>query len=118
MIERMDRQLARLASLPDGPEVPLPVWLWRVGDALWLAVEAEHYQHLQRALRERFAGTPIVVMTLANGSRTTYLPHAEAYNTGVYPETIAVVARGSLERLIEQIAMRIDQWQQAGRTAG
>jgi hypothetical protein len=110
MIERMDRQLTRLAALPTGPDIPLPVWLWEIGDALWLAVEAEHYQHLQRSLRERFPGFPIVVMTLANGSRTTYLPTADVYDTGVYPETIAVLARGSLEKLIEAIAERISAW--------
>ncbi|MBI3866861.1 MAG: hypothetical protein HY290_33695 [Planctomycetia bacterium] len=111
MIERMDRQLSRLDALPTGPDIPLPVWLWRIGDAFWLAVEAEHYQLLQRALREKFYGTTIVVMTLANGSRPTYLPTAEVYDTGVYPETIAVLARGSLEKLIEQIAARIAEWQ-------
>ena len=99
-----------LDGLPTGPDIPLPVWLWRIGDALWLAVEAEHYQLLQRALRERFAGDAIVIMTLANGSRPTYLPTAEVYDTGVYPETIALVARGSLERLIDQIASRIAEW--------
>jgi hypothetical protein len=107
MVERMNRQLTRLAALPAGPEFELPLWLWRIGDALWLAVEAEHYQRLQRALRERFPDRPVVVMTLANGSRPSYLPIAEVYDTGVYPETIAVVARGSLERLIETIAERI-----------
>jgi hypothetical protein len=110
MIERMDRQMTRLAALPAGPEIPLPVWLWQIGDAFWLAVEAEHYQRLQRALRDRFRDRPIVVMTLANGSRPSYLPTAEAYETGVYPETIAVVARGSLERLIEAIGERIASW--------
>ena len=110
MVERMDRQLTRLAGLPTGPDIPLPVWLWEIGDALWLAVEAEHYQILQRTLRERFPGGPIVVMTLANGSRPSYLPTAEVYDTGVYPETIAVVARGSLEKLIEAIGERIAAW--------
>ena len=79
---------------------------------LWVAVEAEHYQTLQRTLRERFPGTPIVVMTLANGSRQSYLPTAEAYDTGMYPETIAVLARGSLEKLIEAISERIAAWRQ------
>jgi hypothetical protein len=111
MIERMDRQMTRLAALPAGPEIPLPVWLWQIGDAFWLAVEAEHYQRLQRALRERFPDQPIVVMTLANGSRPSYLPTADVYDSGVYPETIAVVARGSLERLIEAIGERIAAWQ-------
>ena len=107
MIERMNRQLTRLAALPTGPDIPLPVWLWEIGDALWVAVEAEHYQTLQRTLRERFPGTPIVVMTLANGSRPSYLPTAEVYDTGVYPETIAVLARGSLEKLIDAIGEKI-----------
>ncbi|MGE5192093.1 MAG: hypothetical protein ACM3U2_06280 [Deltaproteobacteria bacterium] len=111
MIERMNRQLTRLEALPAGPEIPLPVWLWRMGDACWLAVEAEHYQLLQRALRRRFLDRPIVVMTLANGSRPSYLPTADVYNTGAYPETIAVVARGSLERLIEAIGERIATWE-------
>jgi hypothetical protein len=111
MIERMDRQMTRLAALPAGPEIPLPVWLWQSGDALWVAVEAEHYQRLQRALRERFPNRPVVVMTLANGSRPSYLPTADVYDSGVYPETIAVVARGSLERLIEAIGERIAAWQ-------
>src|SRR5262245_667777 len=110
MIERMDRQMTRLAALPAGPEIPLPVWLWQIGDALWLAVEAEHYQRLQRALRGRFPDRSIMVMTLANGSRPSYLPSAEVYDSGVYPETIAVVARGSLERLIEVIGERMASW--------
>jgi hypothetical protein len=110
MIERMDRQLTRLTALPTGPDIPLPVWLWSIGDALWLAVEAEHYQLLQRSLRERFPDFSIVVMTLANGSRPSYLPTAEVYDTGVYPETIAVVARGSLEKLVEAIGERITAW--------
>ena len=49
-------------------------------------------------------------MTLANGSRPSYLPTAEMYDTGVYPETIAVLARGSLEKLIEAIGERIAAW--------
>jgi hypothetical protein len=110
MIERMNRQLTRLAALPTGPDIPLPVWLWEIGDALWVAVEAEHYQTLQRTMRERFPGTPIVVMTLANGSRPSYLPTAEAYDTGVYPETIAVLARGSIEKLIDAIGEKISEW--------
>jgi hypothetical protein len=112
MIERMDRQLTRIGALPAGPEIPLPVWLWQIGDAFWVAVEAEHYQRLQRALRQRFPGNPIMVLTLANGSRPSYLPTAEAYDTGVYPDTIAIVARGSLEMLIDAIGAQIAAWRE------
>jgi hypothetical protein len=112
MIERMDRQLTRLGALPAGPEIPLPVWLWQIGDAFWVAVEAEHYQRLQRALRHRFPGNPIMVLTLANGSRPSYLPTAEVYDTGVYPDTIAIVARGSLEMLIDAIGAQLAVWRE------
>jgi hypothetical protein len=65
---------------------------------------------LQRALRDRFAGVPIVVATLTGGARPAYLPTAEAYGKGIYQETIAVLAAGSLERLIEEVAGRIASW--------
>jgi hypothetical protein len=110
MAERMRRALTRLGGLPPGTHFPLPVTLWQMGDALWLAVEAEHYQALQRSLRERFAGVPLVVMTLANGSRPAYLPTADAYGKGIYQESIAVLAAGSLETLIEAVAAGIEAW--------
>ena len=108
MVERMNRWLARLASLPAGDEFPLPVTLLRMGDAIWLAVEGEPYNLLQRSLRERFAGTPIVVMVLANGSRSWYLPPHATYGKGIYQESMANLAPGCLERLIEQLEARIE----------
>ncbi len=109
MVERTTRWLTRLRALPPGKTFPLPVVLWRIGDALWLAVEAEHYQALQREVRRHFPGTPIVVATLANGSRPSYLPAADAYGKGIYQESIAVLAPGCLERLIEAIVQEIAQ---------
>ncbi len=111
MVERMTRGLTRVRGLPPGETFPLPVALWQMGDAFWLAVEAEHYQLLQWSLRKRFAGVPLVVMTLANGSRPAYLPTRDAYGKGIYQESIAVLAAGSLERLIEAIAEQVGAWQ-------
>jgi hypothetical protein len=93
--------------LPPGESFPLPVTLWRMGDAAWLAVEGEHYQFFQQALRARFPGTPLVVMTLANGSRPAYLPVASAYGKGIYQESIAVLARGCLESLVERVGEEV-----------
>lgn len=107
LIERVDRQLLRLSCLPAGDTFPFPVTLWQMGDALWLAVEAEHYQYFQRTLRERFPHVPLVVITLANGSRPSYLPTADVYDTGIYQETIALLARGSEERLVDAIGEKI-----------
>jgi hypothetical protein len=110
LVERLTRRLVRLGSLPPGKTFPLPVALWQVGDAVWLAVEGEHYQVLQRSLRDRFLGTPIMVLTLANGSRPAYLPGARAYGKGIYQESIAVLAPGCLERLSAEIGRQIEEW--------
>jgi hypothetical protein len=107
MVERQDRQLTRIAALPAGKDFPMPIVLWRMGDAFWLAIEAEHYQILQTRLRQRFAGVPIVVMTLINGSRPAYLPPADVYGKGIYQESIAILAPGCLERVIEAVGDEI-----------
>src|SRR5262249_48090830 len=52
MVERRDRQLRWLANPPREGFFPLPLTLWQTGDAIWLAVECEPYQILQRSLRD------------------------------------------------------------------
>ncbi len=108
LVERKTRELSRLAQLPAGSVFPYEMTLWRLGDAFWLVVEGEPYNVLQRALRERFSGVPIVVAVLANGSRVSYLPPADLYGKDVYQESIAVLSPGSLERLIEEIGRAIE----------
>jgi hypothetical protein len=110
MVERMTRALTRARMLPPGEEFPYPVTLWQMGASVWLMVEGEPYQHLQRLLRERFSPSPLVIGVLANGSRCSYLPTREAYGTGIYQETIAVLAPGSLETLRDDIAAKLSEW--------
>ncbi len=105
--ERMARQLSRLRSLPPGKSVPLAVSLWQLGDAIWITLQGEHYHLLQRALRERFADRPLLIATVSNGWRPGYLPTAETYGKGIYQESIAIAAPGSLELLIDAIGERI-----------
>jgi hypothetical protein len=104
MVERMTRRLTRLGNLPPGRTFPFPITLWRMGNAFWLAVEAELYNEFQRSLRQRFVDHPLVIATLTNGSRPSYLPTADVYGKGIYQESIAVLAPGCLERLVEEIA--------------
>jgi hypothetical protein len=113
MVERMTRWRTRVAMLPPGKAFPLPIVLWQIGDAFWLAVEGEHYNQLQRALRERFRGRPIMVATLANGSRCTYLPTADSYGKGIYQDSVAVLAAGCLEQVIEAIGRQMAEWTRA-----
>jgi hypothetical protein len=56
----------------------------------------------------------VVVTTVANGSRPLYLPPALLYGKGIYQESIAVLAPGSLEKLIDEVAMQVQSWRQAG----
>jgi hypothetical protein len=107
MIERCTRRLARLAGLPPGELFPFDVALWRIGDAVWVAVEGEPYNYMQRELRARFPNTPIVVCVLSGGSRSSYVPTAETYGRGIYQESIALLAPGSLEQLVDAISQRI-----------
>jgi hypothetical protein len=84
--ERMTRQLARLRSRPPGQGVPVCVSLWQLGDAYWVMLQGEHYQRLQRSLRERFPANPIIVSTVTGGWRPGYVPTRETYGRGIYQD--------------------------------
>ncbi len=105
--ERMRRQLSRLQTLPPGDHLQVAAAVWRLGDAFWVFVAGEYYQQLQRNLRERFPNHPVLVATITNGWLPGYVPAAETYGKGIYQESIAVVAQGSLERLIDSIAVEM-----------
>jgi hypothetical protein len=107
LVERKTRLIGRLKQLPPGDAYPLNVVLWHNGDAVWLAVQGESYSLLQTALRQRFPEKIIVVTSITTNWGASYLPPRDLYDTGIYQESIAVVAAGSLEHLIEAIARRI-----------
>ncbi len=111
-VERMSRQLTRLQmlSLGDATHLDLKVTLWQTGDAFWIFLPGEHYQHLQQSLRNRFPNKTIVITTVCNGWHPGYLPTAACYGRGIYQEQIAIVAAGSLERLIESIGEQLQAW--------
>jgi hypothetical protein len=106
LAERLTRWQTRLRFLPTGPKFPYAVTLLRMGESYWVGVEGEPYQDLQIELRKR-AAYPVVVLALANGWRPSYLVRASDHGKGLYQESVAVLARGSLERLIEAIAQEM-----------
>jgi hypothetical protein len=107
MVERVTRRLTSMRQLPPGDHFPYPVDLWRVGDAVWLGLNGEHYNRLQRELRSRFPDTPIIVGTLANGSNVSYILDSDSYGKGLYQENVSILARGCLETLVETLADEI-----------
>ncbi len=108
--ERMTRQLARIRSLPAGDHVPVRVTLLGLGDAIWVMLEGEHYQYLQQALRDRFPQRPLIVATVTGGWRPGYVPTQATYGRGIYQESIAVVAPGALEHLVDVLGARLESW--------
>lgn len=109
MIERATRRLTRVASLPPGPAYPYPIVAWKIGDAVWLAFDGEHYNVLQRTLRERFPHVTLIIGTIANGSNVWYLPDSDSYGKGLYQEEVAILEKGSLERVIEAASELIQE---------
>jgi hypothetical protein len=107
LVERKTRQLARLQLLPPGPHYPYQIRLLRIGDAVWVAVQGEPYQDLQRELRRHFPGVPILVMTITGGWGPSYLPPAACYGKGIYQEQIAVLKPGCLEAIIDDLILHV-----------
>ena len=109
MAERKRRLLHRLSQLPAGDNFPLEAVVLRLGGAVWIIIQGEHYSVLQKALRERFPETPLIISTVASHWGASYLPPKELYDKGIYQESIAITAAGSLEKVIETIGGQIEE---------
>jgi hypothetical protein len=95
-------------ALGDSPVYEMPVWTWRLGGALLVALGNEPYSVFQVELRQRFAGTPLLVLGVTN--RTIgYLSPEETYATGLYQEQQSPFAPGCLEQTIEVAAKALDE---------
>jgi Neutral/alkaline non-lysosomal ceramidase, N-terminal len=95
-------------ALGDSPVHEMPLWLWRLGDALLVALPNEAYSPFQVELRRRFAGTPVLVLTVTNGT-LGYLPPRESYGSGRYQEQQSPYAPGCLEQTIEAAATALEE---------
>jgi hypothetical protein len=109
MAERATRRLVRVEHLEGGDAFPYRAGLWQAGDAIWIPLDGEHYNVLQRSLRERFPDYTLIIGTLANGSNVWYLPDADSYGKGLYQEEASILARGSLEKLTEALVETIQE---------
>jgi hypothetical protein len=103
----MRREFLRLA-LGKGPVHRMPLWAWRLGEALLLALPNEPYSVFQLELRRRFAGTPVLVLMTTNGG-VGYLPPRQTYGSGRYQEQQSPYAPGCLEQAIEAAAETLER---------
>jgi hypothetical protein len=106
-VEQMRRQLVRLSALPSGMTYPYRISVLGLGAALWVLVPGELYQVFQTTIRQRFPRHAVIVATLSGDWQPGYLPTAASYGYGIYQESIAVVAPGSLEVLIEAVTREL-----------
>ncbi len=109
MIERATRRLIRVAHLPETSTITYKVPLCKMGDAIWVSLNGEHYNILQTELRRRFPNHTLIIGTIANGSDVWYLPDAESFGKGLYQEEASILSQGSLEKLIAALDNAIRQ---------
>ena len=97
--ERLLRKLRVRRTVGEGTTAKVPLWAWRVGDALLVGQPNEAYSDLQQALRFFHGDRPVVSMNLCNGS-IGYLCPEELHAQDIYQVWQSPFERGSLERLI------------------
>ena len=98
--ERLRRKRDIRQVLGDASSFDLPIYVWRIGDAVLVGSCCEAYSLLQRKLRHRFPDHTILCMNLINGS-LGYLPPEELYDTDVYQVWQTPFDRGSFELTLE-----------------
>jgi len=107
LVERLTRAITKWSAVPAGENYPYDVVLMKLGEAIWITFEGEPYQLLQTELRRRFPNTPIMMAVIGDGWRSSYLVTRETYDKNIYQETVAILAEGCLERLIEEVSRAI-----------
>ena len=97
------RKLLLERSLGPDPVHHMPLWIWRLGQAMLVAICQEPYAVVQQTLRQRFPGVPVVVMGVTNRSYG-YLPPRELFGKGIYQEQQSPYAAGCMELTVEAAA--------------
>jgi hypothetical protein len=112
--ERLNRALLRREAVGDAAEVDVSFLVWRLGDAIFVAIPAEMHGGFQVELRRRFPEIRIAVMNIANGS-LGYIPPAEEFTLHTYQAAIALHKVGSVDRVMEAATLAIREMLEGGR---
>jgi len=97
--ERLWRKLNVRKAVGDEQDAAIPLWIWRLGDALLIGQPNEAYSLFQTELRKAFPGNAVALMNVVNG-HIGYLPPAPFYDKDMYAVWQTPFAKGSLEKLI------------------
>jgi hypothetical protein len=104
--ERLTRKMRVRRTVGEGGSTLLPVWVWQIGDAVFIAQREEAYSFFQKELRAQFPNKAIIVMNLTNGS-CGYLPPRNLYDFDIYQVWQTPYARGAAEILLETVRREI-----------
>lgn len=99
--ERLHREALVVRTVGSGGTTRRPVWLWRLGDAIFIANADEAYSRLQQDLRAAFPDNAVLVMNVVNGWGGYLCPEA-LYDRRQYQVQQSPYARGGLEALIRE----------------
>jgi len=108
LAERLRRKRNLRRALGVEPAFTMPIWAWRIGNAIVVGCMGEAYSIAQVSLRARFPDVHVVCMNLINGT-IGYLPPAELYDLDLYQVWQSPFDRGCLERYIDASAQLIEQ---------
>jgi hypothetical protein len=105
--ERLRRFIDKRRGVGEGTTFDFPLWIWRLGNAMVVAVPGEPYSVLQTSLRAESPETPVLVLGVTNGG-VGYLPPTDRYpETTLYQVWQSPYAAGSLEAVTEAAAGQI-----------
>ncbi|GAA5221691.1 neutral/alkaline non-lysosomal ceramidase N-terminal domain-containing protein [Membranihabitans marinus] len=105
--ERLWRKLCIRRAIGDGFEMESSVWIWKLGSSYLVGQSNETYSIFQQRLRQIISPHTIAVMNLVNGS-VGYLPPQSYYDKNVYSVWQTPFEKGSLEILMDQLAITLD----------
>ncbi|MEZ0453437.1 hypothetical protein ABTW24_17730 [Sphingobacterium thalpophilum] len=104
--DRLWRKYNTRRAIGDQSEAHIPVWLWKMGDAVLVAQANEAYSCYQTKIRAEFPDHTIIFINIANGY-VGYLAPSDLYDKDIYAVWQSPYDRGSLEILIEETKLGI-----------
>lgn len=105
--ERITRATRLRIGYESNGEVTHPVWIWKWGEAIFVAQPGEAYSYIQTELRKRNPDRIIFVVNLTNAPGLFYLPIRSAYNAPAYQAWQTLLAPGCIETVTDYVDLEI-----------
>jgi hypothetical protein len=106
--ERLWRRRQVRGVVGDGAVTSMPLWAWRIGDAILVGQPNEAYSRFQIALRDSFPQHTLAVINLVNGS-AGYLAPSDLYPGNAYQIQQSPFAAGAFEQLLSAAQAALQQ---------